>query len=295
MNKKQILALGFFDGVHLGHQALLRACRDLATEYSGIPGAVTFSAHPGALVKGATPPLLNSLQDRKRLLHRFGMEQVHVLPFDEEMMTMPWQAFLQMLRQQYSVGGLVCGDDFRFGHRGEGNAEKLKAQCDAWGIPCIVVKEQTFDHIRISSTYIRGLLEQGQIERATAFLGHPHLMTGTVIPGRGLGHTLGIPTANLSVPEHVQIPGHGVYICRALVGEESYAAVTNIGMRPTVGGHHMTVEPWLLNFEGNLYGQQLTLEFHCWLRSEIKFDSLDAMQAEIRKNAVQTLKYFEKS
>ena len=200
-----------------------------------------------------------------------------------------------MLCRQYHGAGLVCGQDFRFGYRGEGNAETLKAQCVRWGIPCVIVPEQHLDRVRISSTYIRERLEQGNMEQATRFLGHPHILTGTVVSGRGFGRTLGIPTANISVPAGVLLPRHGVYACRATVAEKTYAAVTNIGMRPTVDGHHVTVEPWLLDFEGNLYGQEITLEFHAYLRQEEKFASLDALKTEIQKNAAQARKFFEKS
>lgn len=295
MKQKQILALGFFDGVHLGHQALLRACRGLATEYGCAPGAVTFSSHPEALVKGSAPVLLNTLSDRERLLRQMGMEQVTVLPFDRALMRMPWQDFLSMLTEEYGAAGLVCGDDFRFGYRGEGTARHLKQQCQAWGIPWAVVPEQTVGGVRVSSTGIRALMEQGQMAEAVRFLGHPHILTGTVIPGRGLGHKLGIPTANLSVPEGILMPRHGVYLCRARVDGTAYVSVANVGTRPTVNGHHVTVEPWLLDFEGNLYGQQITLEFHAYLRQEMKFDSLQAMQEEIQKNAASARKFFEES
>lgn len=295
MKKRQILALGFFDGVHLGHQALLHECCDLATEYGCVPGAVTFAAHPETLVKGSSPALLNTLADRQRLLRQFGMEHVHVLAFDESVRKMPWQEFLMMLCREYHAAGLVCGEDFRFGYQGAGDAEKLRAQCAAWGIPCTVVPEQSIDGVRVSSTHIRELVKQGKMEQAMRFLGHPHILTGTVIPGRGLGRKLGIPTANLAIPEGVIAPQKGVYICRAGFDGRWYAAVTNVGMRPTVGGHHMTVEPWILDFEGDLYGRELTLEFHAWLRPETKFDSLGALTDEIQKNAGQARDFFEKS
>ena len=132
------------------------------------------------------------------------------------------------------------------------------------------------------------------METAVRFLGHPHVLTGTVISGRKLGRTLGIPTANLEIPSGVICPKHGVYACKAIVNDDEYLAVTNIGNRPTVAGHHTTVEAWLLDFESDLYGQKLTLEFYTFLRPEQKFPSLDALQEEIRKNAQQTRKFFQK-
>ncbi len=289
--EKTIYALGFFDGVHLGHQALLGQCRELAEHYGAAAGAVTFTVHPDALVLGKTPALINTAGDRDRLLRSYGIQSVAVLPFDRAMMDMPWQEFLNMLVRRYGAAGLVCGEDFRFGHRGLGTAELLADYCKQRDMPCAVVPQQKLEGVTVSSTYIRRLLEAGALEEANRFLGHPHILSGTVVPGRQLGRTIGIPTANIPLPPGaVRLP-KGVYACRA--GE--HLAVTNIGSRPTVGGHEVRAESWLLDFEGDLYGQELTLEFYKFLRPERKFDSLEALQAEIQRNAAETRKIFEKS
>ena len=291
--EKRIFALGFFDGVHLGHQALLRACVDLAKSLDAETAAITFEQHPQALFSNQIPPLLGSLSDRFRLLLHYGMDHIYPFPVTQEVMSTKWQDFLGQLLE-YGAAGFVCGADFRFGHKGEGNAEKLQAFCDAQGLPCVIVPDQTLDGVRISSTHIRDLLEAGRVEEATRFLGHPHILTGEVVPGRQLGRTIGIPTANLHLPEGVLVPKFGVYACKATAKGGQYLAVTNIGIRPTVSGSHITVEPWLLDFDGDLYGKPLTLEFHAFLRPERKFDSLEALRAEIQKNAAETRKIFEK-
>ena len=293
MKNNTIYALGFFDGVHLGHGALLKACRALADEAGCTTAAVTFSSHPDTLVLGKTPSLINTMEDRVCLLKKAGMDDIIILPFDRKMQTMPWQEFLDLLVGSYGAAGLVCGHDFRFGNRGEGNAALLTKYCQEHRMPCAVVEEQTLGEIPVSSTHIRTLLEAGKMEEAAAFLGHPHVLTGEVVTGRKLGRTLGIPTANISIPEGVvQLP-FGVYACKALAEGREYLAVTNIGNRPTVGGHRITVEPWLLDFEGDLYGKALTLSFYRFLRPEQKFPSLDALKEEIQKNAAQTRKFFE--
>lgn len=290
---KTIYALGFFDGVHLGHQALLAACRETATEYRCHKGVVTFASHPDTLVTGSTPALINTIADREALLRHFGMDTVVTLPFDEALRAMPWQDFFRLLVDEYNAAGFVVGEDFRFGYRGEGNAAKLKAACDAQNLPCAIIPEQTVDGVRVSSTHIRSLLEQGQMTEAIKFLGHPHILTGTVVSGRQIGRTIGIPTANVLIPGELIVPLQGVYACRCRVGGAVYSAVTNIGSRPTVGGHRITVEPWLLDFDGDLYGKELTLEFYKFLRPERKFPSLEELSAEIRKNAEQTRQYFK--
>ena len=291
--KKRIYALGFFDGVHLGHGALLKACRTLADEAGCTAAAVTFSSHPDTLVLGKTPSLINTIEDRVRLLEAAGMDHIVVLPFDKKMQTMDWQEFLDSLVESYGAAGLVCGHDFRFGNRGMGNAQLLESYCRQRNMVCTVVAEQKRLGITVSSTHIRSLLESGQMEEATAFLGHPHILSGEVVTGRKLGRTLGIPTANISIPEGVAQLPFGVYACKALVEGKEHLAVTNIGNRPTVGGHRITVEPWLLDFDGDLYGKHLTLSFYAFLRPEQKFPSLDALKEEIIKNAAQTRKFFE--
>ena len=290
--EKTIYALGFFDGVHIGHQALLLACSHLAQRHNCAAGVATFTVHPDGLVSGKTPALLNTIEDRDRLLLGHGMSRLLELPFDKQLMDTPWEDFLLQLLEQ-GAAGFVCGSDFRFGRRGEGNAALLAEFCKSRGLPYAVVPEQTVEGIRVSSTYIRQLIQQGDTARANRFLGHPHIISGTVVSGRGLGHTIGIPTANLLLPPELATPKLGVYACKALVDGTQYLAVTNIGSRPTVGGHQVRLESWLLDFSGDLYGKPLFLMFHQFLRPEQKFDSLEELKAEIEKNALETRKFFE--
>ena len=260
---KTIYALGFFDGVHVGHAALLDRCRTLARENDCRAGVVTFAAHPDTLVLGSTPPLINTSYDREKLLReRFSMERVVTLPFDEEMHTMPWRAFLHMLIRDYAAAGFVCGEDFRFGYRGEGNADALEGFCREQGLAGAVVNDRMIDGIRVSSTYIRHKIETGDMETAVKFLGHPHILSGSVVHGHQLGRRLGIPTANLRLPEGL------------------------------AEGRSVTVEPWILDYDGDLYGREITLEFYRFLRPERKFPSLDDLKAEIHRNAGETRAYF---
>ena len=289
--KHVIYALGFFDGVHLGHQALLNECRRLAVENGLEAGAVTFREHPDALVLGASPVLINTPADRERLLRRW-VPQVVTLPFDRRMLETDWQVFLDLLRREYGGAGFVCGDDFRFGRRGLGSGETIAAYCRREGLPWAVVPEQSLDGVRVSSTHIRALLEQGEMEQTDAFLGHPHILTGPVLHGHQLGRTLGIPTANLAWPAGVATPRRGVYAVQVTLDGRAYSAVTNIGTRPTVSGQGINAETWLLDYSGDLYGREITLEFHKFLRPERKFASLEKMQQEIQKNAQQARAYF---
>lgn len=293
MKNKTIFALGFFDGVHIGHAALLNTCRELAQEGSFHSGVVTFSAHPDTLVLGSTPQLINTIPDREWLLNNaFGMDTVVTLPFDKQMQNCPWREFLELLQRDYNAAGFVCGADFRFGAKGRGDAAQLAVYCRKMGLSWAVVPEQIIDGIRVSSTYIRSRIQAGDMAAAVQYLGHPHILRGEVVHGRHLGSTLGIPTANLHLPPELAVPRFGVYLCRCLVDGQAYPAVTNIGTRPTVEGHHVTVEPWILDYDGDLYGKKIMLEFYDFLRPEQKFPDLTALKQEILRNAQQTRDYF---
>ena len=290
--KKRIFALGFFDGVHLGHQELLTQCVRLAEQRNCEAAAITFDRHPQSLFLNTPPMLISTLPDRQNLLKRYGIEYIETFPVTKETMATPWQEFLELLVRR-GAEGFVCGRDFRFGHRGQGNSGNLQAFCEARGMPCIIVEEQSLDGIRISSTYIRRQIEEGDMATAVRFLGHPYVLTGTVVPGKQLGRRLGIPTANLRLPEEAAVPKFGVYACRCIIDGEAYPAVTNVGTRPTVEGRGITVEPWILDYSGDLYGRDITLEFYRFLRREQKFPDLDALKAQIREDAEMTREYLQ--
>lgn len=291
--KKTVLALGFFDGVHLGHGALLRACRALSKQLGALAGAVTFETHPDALLSGRAPSLINTADDRRKIMmEQYHMDTVLTLPFDRAMMELPWQDFFRLLVERYGAAGLVCGEDFRFGFHGEGDAQKLRTMCQENGLPCRIIPQQTLHGIVVSSTYIRTLLERGQMEQAGEFLGHPHFLTGVVEPGRQLGRKLGFPTANIPIAPEVVCPRHGVYACKAWMEGRDYIAVTNVGSRPTVQGHQVRTESWIQGFEGDLYGKTITLEFHSFLRPERKFDSVEELRQAVLENAAQARQYF---
>ena len=295
--REKVIALGFFDGVHLGHAALLRRTVEEAARRGVTPAVFTFDRPPKEVLTGTPCPLINSPEDRKDLVQRlFGIREVLMVPFDHEMMTTPWDDFVtNILVGRYHAVHLVAGHDHHFGHKNQGSPELLMEKCRELGLGCDIIPKVEVGGITVSSTYIRRLVEMGQIERANRFLGHPHVLTGTVRHGRGLGSSRLFPTANLIIPPHVLVPSHGVYVTRATLEDgTSYAAVTNVGTRPTVNsGSDITVEACLLDFEGDLYGKTLRVEFFQHLRDEIRFDSLDALKAQIAADADTTRAYFQ--
>lgn len=216
-------------------------------------------------------------------------------PFDREMMTTSWEDFItEILVGRYHAVHLVAGHDHRFGHKNAGTPELLKEKCAQLGLGCDIIPKVEIGGVTVSSTYIRRLLELGQTERAARFLGHPHTLTGTVRHGRGVGSSRLFPTANLTVPPHVLVPSHGVYVTRVYLPDgTNYAAVTNVGTRPTLdNGADVTVEACILDFTGDLYGKTLRVEFYRHLRDEMRFDSLDALRARIAADAETTRRYF---
>lgn len=289
-----VLALGFFDGVHLGHGGLLRRTRMLADQL-GLPAvALTMDNHPDMLVRGVSVPLINTAEERAWLMKTFyGIDQVRTLHFDSVTMEQPWQEFVsQTIYNTHRAVHVVCGHDYRFGAKGEGTPEKLAAACQKLGVGCDCIPEIRLEGQTISSTLIRSLLEAGEMARAVRFLGHPHIISGRVISGQRLGRTLGIPTANLSLSPDVLLPRHGVYGAKAYFDGMERLTVVNIGVRPTVNGKNVTIEPWILDYDGDLYDHALRLELREFLRPERKFDSLAAMRDEILHNAAQVRALF---
>lgn len=295
---KRVIALGFFDGVHVGHGALLDRVAEEAARRGAVPTAFTFDPHPDTVIMGAPLPLINSAADRADLMRRlYGIEEILIARFDNRMMKMPWEEFISdYLVAQRGVVHVVAGHDFHFGYKGQGNPERLRAKCAELGVGCDIIKRVELDGITISSTYIRTLIAQGEIERANLFLGHPHSLTNTVAHGKKIGSTtLGFPTVNLHIPPGILVPAYGVYATRVIFENgESHIAVTNIGVRPTVDdSQHLTVEGFLLDYNGDLYGKTIRMEFYKYLREERKFPSLEALKAEIMHNVDQTRAYFE--
>ena len=293
--EKTVIALGFFDGVHRGHGALLRKAAERAGELGAVPAVFTFDRSPREFVTGTPVPLLNSNDDRRDIIRRvYGIERVILARFDQAMMTMGWEDYIQMLVRDYGAVHFVAGHDHRFGHRNEGTVALLQAKCAELGLGCDIIPEVEIEGITVSSTYIRTRGEQGDMERAALFLGHPHCLSQTVQHGKRLGRTIGIPTVNLAVPAHVLTPARGVYITRAFLPDgRSCPGVTNVGTRPTVtDGDTVSVETYLLGFDGDLYGQTVRLDFHRRLRGEVKFPSLEALRQEILRNVAETESYF---
>jgi riboflavin kinase / FMN adenylyltransferase len=282
-----VVSIGVFDGVHLGHQAILAANVARARERGARPTVVTFRHHPKELLLGHAPRTLTTLEHRLELFRRAGIEHCVALTFDEDLRSMPAEAFAKdLLVRNLGATSFVLGFDSKFGAGRTGGPDLLRAM----GYDVEVVEKVVLSQRAVSSTAIREAVELGDLAGAARMLGRPVSVFGEVVQGAQLGRTLGFPTANLDL-HHELHPPVGVYACRAHRVDPlrtevaaTHLAVANIGFRPTVEGtrpERPLVEVHLLDFEADLYGEHLELEFVCQLREERRFDGLDALKAQI--------------
>ena len=272
------VAVGEFDGVHLGHRAVIG---DADT-------VLTFEPHPRSVVApDAAPKLLTDLQTKADIVAGLGARELVVIPFDGAFAAQSAQEFIdEVLVGRLGAHTVAVGENFRFGHKAQGDVALLRSQ-DAFTTR--VERMVEVDGEIVSSTHIRGLVVAGEVEKANRFLGLPYQLRGPVAHGDKRGRTLGYPTANL-VPDNALIyPGNGVYACRAAVGGEWWPAATNVGVRPTfVTGRGVLVEAYLLDFEGDLYDQELRLAFLARLRGEKRFDSVDELIEQMHRDVQET-------
>ena len=318
IQKKRVIALGFFDGIHIGHAALMQRALEIGKKEKLVPSVITFDTQPQNLVADKDIPLINSPEDRAGLLRRlFGIDDIIFLHFDKATASMSWDKFIDHLVDEFGARHLVAGNDFKFGHNGTGNSKLLERKCLESGLGCDVIPDVVYDGIVSSSSYIRQLLAAGDIERANAFLGHPHVLTDVVHYGYKLGRTLGTPTINMRFSAGVLLPAFGVYATKVYLEDSTEKAdgasvaaaqsdstekadigghigVTNVGIRPTVDDSGLvTAETHILNFQRNLYGHQVRVEFYKRLRTEKKFHDVSGLKAQVSIDCEAASEYFK--
>lgn len=290
------LAIGFFDGVHIGHAEVIRQAVSIAEERGLSPAVMTFDPHPRAVL-GQDPQfgtVLTPLDDKLSLLAELGVKAAYVIRFDRDFAEISAERFVRELLLPLEVRTAVVGFDFGFGHRGEGKAESLSA-FSGGAIDVQVVDAVFLDGCKVSSTRIRERLAEGDAIVADELLGRPYVIRGEVIHGDKRGRLLGFPTANVKASQPYVIPRNGVYAVSVHLLddsgriESSHHAVLNVGIRPTFDapGGEVKLEAHLFDFEGDLYGRELALSIHSFLRPEMKFDGIEALVAQIQADAEQ--------
>ncbi|SIT76525.1 bifunctional riboflavin kinase/FAD synthetase [Pontibacter indicus] len=283
-----VVTSGTFDGVHVGHQKILQRVKERARLSNGQSVVITYWPHPRLVLfpEDNDLRLLSTIEERIEQLRSFGIDYLLIIPFTKEFSRLSSRTFIEeVLVKAIHTKVLVIGYDHRFGKNREGSFEHLKARSAQYGFEVEEIPRQDVDDVGVSSTKIRKAIESGDIPTANRYLGHTYSLTSTVVEGNKLGRTIGYPTANLALPSpHKLIPAYGVYAVWVRHAGQRQPGMMNIGIRPTVDGTHLTLEAHLINFEGDLYGQTLTVEFVKMLRQEQKFAGLDALKAQLAKD-----------
>lgn len=284
-------ALGFFDGVHRGHAAILEETVRLARQLGLTAAAVSFSEHPRALTQGQAPPLLTTQKERRRLIGQSGIEDVFLLPFDRALCTMEPERFVrEILLQRLGCRALVCGSNYRFGHCARGTPELLRDMGRLLGFSVRVVPPVMCLGQPVSSTRVRACVENGEMEQAAQLLGRSFSVSGTVVHGVRVGRTLGFPTVNLAPEPGLVLPRRGVYAALVRIDGERLRAVTNVGVRPTFGGGSVSIESHLLGFDREVYDRTAEVEFLRFLRPERAFASAQQLKEQIARDVQQALR-----
>lgn len=271
--------IGFFDGVHRGHRCLIEQLKTLASERRLDTLIITMREHPRVVIQSEyVPQLLTTPEEKVRLLEETDVTRIDVIPFDRETASLTAQEFMEQVLRPKGVSVLLMGYDHRFGH-----GEAVFDDYVRWGRQCgiEVVRAHELEGQHVSSTTIRSLLSEGRVEEAAGLLGHAYLLSGKVVEGYHVGHQLGFPTANIFITPEKVVPRRGVYAVRTNHG----LGMLNIGTRPTAAnGDDVSVEVHLINFTGNLYGQQLSLELLTFIRDEQDFGSLEQLREQLQRD-----------
>ncbi len=279
------IALGSFDGLHYGHLSLVRKTVELAREKNGKSMVFTYKNHPKTIIKpDSVPKLIMDLDTKLEYLEEENVDIVILRSFTKEFMAMEAEDFIKLLCEVYNVKGIVVGFNFRFGHKNLGNIDLLKNLQNKYGYELYIMEPYTYKGDAISSTRIRNCILEGDVKEATNMLSKPYLIKGKVIHGKHLGRTIGVPTANLEFNDKMVIPGKGVYYTNVRYKDRVFKGITSVGNNPTVNGKELTIETFILDFNEMIYGEELKVYFIEKIRGEIKFDSLDELVAQIKRD-----------
>ncbi len=290
--KDMLLTIGVFDGVHLGHKHLISRLKELAHQQGLASGVVTFRQHPEEVLSPKNRlPFLTSVAQRINLLKNEGVDAVIPLSFTTELAQLSARSFLERLQKHLRMRGVVIGPDFALGRNREGNTETMRRLGQEMSFSVSVVPPLKIDGEVVSSTVTRKALAKGDMKRVQKLIGRPFRLQGRVVTGVGRGVKLGFPTANLEIEAEQALPPDGVYISLAHIDDQSYFSLTNIGKRPTFGNNQRLVEVYLLDYDGDLYGQELEIDLLEWLRSEKKFKTAEELKKQIAQDVERGRKW----
>lgn len=290
--KNAVLTIGTFDGVHLGHQKLLERVNRQAKELDGESVLMTFHPHPRTVINsGRKIALLSTMDEKIDLLRKYGLQNLVIIPFTRSFSQLSPEDYVsKFLVEQFNPSLVVIGYDHKFGKNRVGNFAFLKEQSERYQFEVEEISKQEVEALSISSTDIRQALSKGEVKKANLLLGHSYFLRGVVVKGKQLGKQIGYPTCNVLVSEEQKlIPTNGVYAIRVILGDEKFNAMLNIGNRPTVNGEEVTIEAHIFDFDRDVYGEKLELQFVEFLRSERKFDGLKELSAQLALDKISAL------
>jgi len=286
--KDMLLAIGVFDGVHLGHKYLLSQLMEHARQQNLLSGVVTFRQHPQEVLSPQTRlPFLTDLAGRINLLRNEGVDAIVTLSFTSELAQLSARQFVSLLKRYLKMRGLVIGPDFTLGRNREGNTNSLRTLGQDMNFTVAVIPPVTINGEVVSSTAIRNALANGDMKRVLSLAGRPFSLGGRVTSGTGRGLKLGFPTANLDIAAEQALPADGVYATWAYINGRTYQSMTNVGKSPTFGGSQRTVEVYVLDYHSDLYGHELKIDVMAQLRSEERFDTVDELKKQITEDIKQ--------
>lgn len=287
-DRNTVLSIGVFDGVHLGHKYLLSQLTEQARQRNLLSGVVTFDPHPQKVLPPQTKlPFLTDLDQRTTLIKNEGVEAIIILPFTQELAQLSAYQFVGLLKNHLRMRELVIGPAFTLGRNREGNVNTLRTLGEDMDFTVTVVPPVMINGEMVSSTAIRKALADGDLKRVHYLIGRPFSLHGQVIPGASRGAKLGFPTANLDINPEQALPAEGIYATWVYINDKAYESMTNIGKRPTFGGHQSIVEAYILDYRGNLYGQELKIDIIERLRGEKQFDTTEALRQQITEDIKQ--------
>ena len=288
------IALGTFDGVHRGHQQVIGAAVARAREIGGTSLVFTFSNHPLSVVAPERCPVrLMSNEEKQIVMRDLGVDVLVNIPFTKEVLSIGAEDFIRMLIEAYEPKFVVVGPNYTFGYKNQGNSELLKEFGKKYGFEVKIHEAVCDTDDLISSTLIRGYINDGNVEKTADLLGRDFRLTSTVVHGDERGRTIGFPTANLDLPPEAAVPNNGVYAVRAITADGVvHSAVANIGTNPTFDGIYRHIEVHILDFAADIYGQELTIEFLAKLRNEQKFSGIEALVNQLHQDVETAKKYF---
>ncbi len=293
---KTVVTLGTFDGVHVGHKKIIERLLFNAKELNCESLVLTFFPHPRmVLQKDADVKLLNSIEEKANLLSKTGLDNLVIHPFDQAFSRLTAEEFVKnILVDCFNIAKIIIGHDHRFGRNRTANIDDLIAFSKIYGFEVEQISAQEINDVAVSSTKIRNAILDGNIDLANNYLNYNYSFKGKIVKGKQLGRTIGFPTANFEIDDSYKlIPKNGVYVVESLINHNRIFGMMNIGFNPTVGENAQTIEVYYFDFNGDLYGQQITVSILHRLRSEQKFDSLEALKIQLKSDQIASLDFIK--